>query len=218
MSTLLFIHGFATGPAIWQGQIKEFSKDFKVVIDLEQIEHGSDVYVIGWSMGGWKALDLWQEHHQKIKGIILVSSFAKYVKSDDYPCGTPLALLRRLEKKFSTDYNIGMHYFYDLIFKDKKMHDLLSKLPVAEKHDIDKWFEKLRNEDKRELLPKINVPVLIIHGDRDPIVSLGAAEYLKKKIKDSELRVFDSVGHTPFLEQKQEFNSILRNFLIQHDK
>lgn len=88
MPTLLFIHGFATGPLIWQAQIKEFSRDFKVVSDIEQIDHNSDVFIVGWSMGGWKALDLWQEHHQKIKGLVLVSAFAKYIQSDDYPLGT----------------------------------------------------------------------------------------------------------------------------------
>ncbi|MBU0672953.1 MAG: alpha/beta hydrolase [Candidatus Margulisbacteria bacterium] len=217
MPILLFIHGFATGPKIWQAQIREFSKDFHVVTDIEHVEHGSDVYLVGWSMGGWKALELWQEHHQKIKGLILVSAFAKYVRSDDYPCGTPMVLLRKLEKRFMSDYKDGMHYFYDLVFKDKKIHRLIDQLPVPEKHDVDRWFEKLRQEDMRELLPRINVPVLIIQGDQDPIVSPEAAEYLHGRIKDSELRVFAGVGHAPFLEKTREFNLTMRGFLAKNE-
>lgn len=184
--------------------------------NLAQIEQGSDVYIVAWSMGGWKALDLWQEHHQKIKGIVLVSAFAKYVKSDDYPAGIPMPILRKLEKKFAVDYKTGMHYFYDLIFKDKKMHDLIDQLPVPEQSDVDRWFEKLRNEDKRAILPKINLPVLIVQGDQDPIVLPASAEYLNKNIRDSQLKVFSQVGHAPFLEKPAEFNEVLKKFLAGH--
>ncbi len=217
MQTLLFIHGFATGPEIWKEQIEEFSRDFKVAGDLEQIDHLSDLFIIGWSMGGWKALDLWQEHHQKIRGLVLVSAFARYVESDDYSCGTPLALLQKLERKFIADYETGMHYFYDLIFKDKKQHYLIDQLPVPEKQDMIGWFDRLRNDDKRDLLPKINIPVLLICGDQDPIVSLATAEYMQERIKNSELLVFPGVGHAPFLEEKEKFNQCLRNFISRYE-
>jgi pimeloyl-ACP methyl ester carboxylesterase len=213
MPTLLFIHGFATGPHIWEAQIKEFSKDFDVAFEVEKVDHTKDVIVVGWSMGGWKALDLFAEKHLKIRGMVLVSAFVKYVKSDDYPCGTSLSLLRKLEKKFMGDYKEGMHYFYDLIFKDKGRHKLIDLLPPPEKEDIIRWFDKLRNEDKRDLLPKIDIPVLIIQGEKDPIVSPDAAKYLKEKIKDSELHIFPGAGHASFLDEEVKFNRYLRDFL-----
>lgn len=218
MATLLFIHGFATGPKVWQAQIKEFSKDFEVVSEIEQVKPGSDLFVVGWSMGGWKALDLWQEHHQRIKGLVLVSSFAKYTQSDDYPHGTSPALLRKLEKRFQAGYKNGMRYFYDLIFKDKKMHALIDQLPEPDREEVERWFDKLRQEDKRDLLPKIDVPVLIIQGDQDPIVSPGSAEFLSSRIRNSELHFLPGTGHAPFIESTKEFNAILRNFLIKNAK
>lgn len=216
MPAILFIHGFATGPSVWKEQIKEFSKDYDVSTELEQIDCSNDIFMVGWSMGGWKALDIWEEHHRKIKGLILVSAFPKYVKSSDYPCGTSLALLRKLENKFLTDYKSGMYYFYDLIFKDKKQHYLIDELPVPPKEDLIHWFQKLREEDKRNLLPRINTAVLIIQGDKDPIVSMATAQYLCSKIKKSELRIFPGSGHAPFLEQGEKFNQILRDFLAKN--
>ncbi len=212
----MFIHGFATGPAIWQKQIEDFSGELKVFTDPEKIDRSDDLFLVGWSMGGWKALDLWKEHHFQIKGIILVSAFAKYTRSDDYPCGTPLALLRKLEGKFMAGHKKGMEYFYDLIFKDKSQHYLIDRLPAPGKEDVVKWFDKLRNEDKRAILPSVDVPALIIQGARDPIVSAGAAEYLKENIKNSELYVFPGVGHAPFLEKTTDFNRRLREFVNKH--
>ena len=206
MSQLLFIHGFATGPEIWQQQTKEFGQ----VTDLESADN---LIIVGWSMGCWKALELALEYHHKVKGLVLVSGFAKYVKGDDYPYGTPLALLKKLEKRFLADYKQGMTYFYDLIFKDKTNHHLIDQLPKPEKADLEKWFSRLEHEDLRPHLPRINIPTLIIHGDQDPIVSGQSAEYLRKNIKNSRLIVFHRTGHAPFLEQAEEFNRLLKNFI-----
>jgi len=208
INNLLFIHGFATGPQIWHQQIKEFGQ----VADIEATDN---LIIVGWSMGGWKAIEFCFEHHHKIKGLVLVSGFAKYVKGDDYPYGTPLALLQRLKKIFLTDYKQGMHYFYDLIFKDKSNHHLIDQLPVPEKADLEKWFSRLEHEDLRPHLSKINIPTLIIHGDQDPIVQLGAAKYLYEQIKGSRLVVLKGVGHAPFLEKPQEFNQLLGDFISE---
>ncbi|OGC07106.1 hypothetical protein A3H38_03570 [candidate division WOR-1 bacterium RIFCSPLOWO2_02_FULL_46_20] len=212
------MHGFATGPIIWKDQVRGFAKDYKVVTDIERLDHSTDVYVVGWSMGGWKALDLFAEHRQEIRGLVLVSAFPKYVKSADYPCGAPLALLKRLEKKFLTDYKQGMNYFYDLIFKDKQSHHLIDHLPVPERGDLEKWFKRLEHDDLRGLLPTINVPVLLIHGDKDPIVSAQTATYMKDRIKESDLHLLAGVGHAPFLEDKERFNKLLRDFISKHEK
>jgi non-heme chloroperoxidase len=216
MSALLFIHGFATPSQVWQSQIQEFSRDFEVIADPSEIDRYQEVFLVGWSMGGWRALDLWQENQKRIKGIVLVSAFAKYVQSDDYPCGTPLALLQKLEKRFLSDYRTGITYFYDLIFKDKNQHYLIEKLPVPDKIKLKWWFYKLRDVDKRDVLPQINVPVLIIQGDSDKIVSPASAMYLKEKIKNSEVHTLPNVGHAPFFEEKEKFNLILKEFLMKH--
>jgi len=161
MVQVLFIHGFATGPEIWREQIKEFDSVFN-------IDQAEELVVVGWSMGGWKAIELCLEHPQKVKGLVLVSSFAKYVKSADYPAGVPLPLLRKLEKRLLNDYKAGMTYFYDLVFKDKSQHCLIDRLPVPTREDIQRWFLRLEFDDFRPLLSKINTPTLIIHGDQRP--------------------------------------------------
>lgn len=211
---LLFIHGFATGPAVWDYQIKEFSKDYEVITDPERIKER--VIVIGWSMGGWKALELYLEYPQKVIGLVLVSAFAKYLRSDDYPCGTSPALLRKLERKFRADYRGGLRYFYDLVFRNKEWHGLAEKLPIPEKKDIDRWFEKLKKEDKRKILPQIEVPTLLIHGSEDQVALAESSKYLHDNIRGSELHVLEGAGHAPMVEASGLFNSLLREFVTRH--
>jgi len=216
MLSLLFLHGFATGPSIWDKQVRALSGKYQVSTDLKQIESQVPTYIVAWSMGGFKAIDLWQKYPDKVKGLILVSAFPKYVRSLDYPQGTSVALLDRLEKMFDSDFKHGLHFFYDLIFSNKDQHVLIPDLPEPPREDIDKWFETLRNADKRPLLEKINVPTLIIHGSNDMIVDPTTAQYLHEQIKGSSLRILPDVGHAPFLEQEQVFNDLIIEFVESH--
>lgn len=181
--------------------------------DVDRIGSLKEVFVIGWSMGGWKAIKLCQEFPGKIKGLVLVSAFARYLKSENYPCGTSPALLRRLEKKFKADFKEGLNYFYGLVFKDKSRDHLINELPVPEKKDIDRWFEKLRDEDMRKSLPEIRVPVLLIHGDRDQITPPASSNYLKDNLPNSEIHILEGVGHAPMVEAPELFNSLVQKFI-----
>jgi len=215
-TALLFIHGFATGPAIWGGQARELSGNYRVIFSAEEIDHSDTLYIIGWSMGGWKAIDLYLEHPSRVKGLILVSAFAKYLKSDDYPFGTSPALLKRLEGRFKADYRSGLDYFYGLLFSDQKWHALANELPPPEKEDIDRWFDKLKNEDKRNVLPEIKVPALLIHGDRDEISPPGNSRFMHEKIPGSRLTILEGVGHAPMVEAPALFNAGLRGFIEEN--
>ena len=62
----------------------------------------------------------------------------------------------------------------------------------------------------------IDVPALIITGSRDNICVPQVSEYMHKRIKQSELKVFDC-GHLPFLDKADEFNSAIDDFILRLD-
>lgn len=51
------------------------------------------------------------------------------------------------------------------------------------------------NCDRRELLSKMKMPVMIIHGDQDPIVKIEAGKELAATIPGSELVIIEGMGH-----------------------
>ena len=77
-----------------------------------------------------------------------------------------------------------------------------------------KWMTSLRKEniDYRDLLFKINVPVLICAGKHDPQTPLVMNHELQSGIKNSQLVIFDNSGHFPFIEEKEEFTDTLQYF------
>jgi non-heme chloroperoxidase len=68
--------------------------------------------------------------------------------------------------------------------------------------------------DLTEDLEKFDVPTLIIHGDDDQIVPIGAAAMLSSKIvKDSILKVYQGGAHGICTTEKDRVNADLLAFL-----
>ena len=58
-----------------------------------------------------------------------------------------------------------------------------------------KYDEDATSFDLYDLLPGYPGPVLILHGDRDPIVPLRYSEKAKETFPDAELIVYPGQGH-----------------------
>lgn len=67
--------------------------------------------------------------------------------------------------------------------------------------------------DNSDLVDKVNVPVLLIHGDKDAIAAHSVSVTAQKLIKGSKLLTYQDVGHAPFLEAPDRFNRDVADFL-----
>jgi pimeloyl-ACP methyl ester carboxylesterase len=65
------------------------------------------------------------------------------------------------------------------------------------------------------VLNSSGIPVLIIWGINDRIISVDAARYLHSKIKSSSLSILQGAGHVPHWEKPDEFNRLVLDFLRQ---
>ncbi len=61
-------------------------------------------------------------------------------------------------------------------------------------------------------LPEVQVPTLIVHGARDPLVPFAWAERAHRLIPNSELMIIDQCGHLPPVEQSDVFNQLIERF------
>ena len=74
-------------------------------------------------------------------------------------------------------------------------------------------MDSFENFDERKILPKVNVPTLIITGDQDKVVDSKCSEFLAENIKGSRLKVFKGTGHAPFLTKEKEVIDEITKFL-----
>lgn len=75
------------------------------------------------------------------------------------------------------------------------------------------------NRDLEELesaLPRIaDIPTLLLWGSKDRAVNPASAELLRQQFRDCQLEVFDGVGHLPYEEVPETFNSSVIAFLAR---
>jgi pimeloyl-ACP methyl ester carboxylesterase len=73
-----------------------------------------------------------------------------------------------------------------------------------------RWLGRL---DLRPHLPAIQQPVLIVHGDRDPLSPLRCAEELRQGLPSSGLVVLEDCGHHPYYTHPEVLAEVIRQFL-----
>ncbi len=61
---------------------------------------------------------------------------------------------------------------------------------------------------------KITVPTLIVWGNEDRVLPVAHGHAAARKIPNSVLQVFERAGHTPQMEQPEQFNKALLQFLV----
>jgi pimeloyl-ACP methyl ester carboxylesterase/putative sterol carrier protein len=69
------------------------------------------------------------------------------------------------------------------------------------------------NFDKRKEVGNIRVPVLLLRGDADWLVSQSRTEATQARIPGSRIAVLAGTGHYPMIENPFEFNEAVRGFL-----
>lgn len=67
--------------------------------------------------------------------------------------------------------------------------------------------------DVRSRLSEINVPTLVVVGKLDIICPVEESEMIQRRIKGSELVVFEKSAHNPATDEPEKFREVLSDFL-----
>jgi pimeloyl-ACP methyl ester carboxylesterase len=74
-------------------------------------------------------------------------------------------------------------------------------------------MDRASAENLRDVLPKVEVPTLLVYGSEDVPAPRPMAKDLEASIPASTLVVLDGAGHACNLEAPDEFNRVVRSFL-----
>jgi pimeloyl-ACP methyl ester carboxylesterase len=117
--------------------------------------------------------------------------------------------------------NIKTMWFYD---KDKATEEYCKEVlqPLCIKDSYAGMMFILRNvlqepyvEKEANLLAKMAIPTLIIHGREDKAIPLDRSKKLNDLWKGSKLVIFDKAGHSPHEEYPEKFNKLAIEFLSE---
>jgi pimeloyl-ACP methyl ester carboxylesterase len=192
-------------PAVW-------AADVAAVLDRT-----GPAVLVGWSYGGLVIADYLRERGADgVRGIVLVGAITEIGKgnpggevgpawdglmrpalSEDPQEAVPAltALAGRMTAAAASGAEV-----------QRRLSDML-RVPPAVRAALFR-----RTLGSAEVLAGVSMPVLVVHGEQDEVISPRAAEYAAGKIPGARMRWFPQVGHMPFAERGSEFNAVLRDF------
>lgn len=169
--------------------------------------------LVGHSLGGYVSLALAEQYPEKIKGLCLLNSTAT---ADD--AARKLLRTRAVKMAQSNYENLVRMSFVNLFSEaSKKDHadELAAALEEALKTSVQGYVAASEGmkarKDKTAFLERAKFKKLFIIGESDPILD---AKQMQKEaaITNSECVVL-SEGHMSHIENKQELNIVLKDFI-----
>lgn len=182
-----------------------------------------NIVLIGESYGASIAIKYVSKYPRKVPKLVLVGVSPKFMATDDFPIGMPASMLvdvRAFDAAQLAEFaRAWFGAFMETIFPESGTNYLrdwglkmaLKTPPVISINSITNLFAA----DLRPLLQKIDIPTLILHGEKDIVftsVSEGA-KYVQENIAGSKNYIFEGKGHFPSITAPDKFNKILMEFI-----
>ncbi len=198
--------------------------------------HIKEATVVGLSMGGYISQLLAVENPEKVSRLVLISTSADHRPYMEATMGLPIT-----SSPLPTPAKYFLDYIKNSVAsppttKDEITSNLIDgwrltyagsrAFPVAEVSNAIRLSEERSrsdvtplnhalatnsSKDRLELVKKISVPTLVVHGKHDPCLPLGHGEYLSSNIPNSSLFVLD-MGHSFMWQWNSEIAKKIINF------
>lgn len=238
---LVLLHGWGLHSGIWDEVRADLARDFRVhALDLpgygdsttcqpydlgnlaravaESVPSG--VNVIGWSMGGLVAQRWALDQPQQVQRLMLVGTSPCFVQRTDWPNGLEASVLEAFARDLDQDYVGTLLRFLSLQARNGEglravMKYLRAALfakgrPSAE--ILKAGLNILLESDLREEVKGLKMPLAIVHGVRDMLAPVAAAEWLADQVAGSQLELMPGCAHAPFLSHPEVFLNKARTF------
>ncbi|WP_415949734.1 alpha/beta fold hydrolase [Streptomyces sp. KLOTTS4A1] len=240
---LVFVHGAGLDGRMWEPQLVDLADEFTVVAwDEPGAGRSSDLppgftladfahclaavieslrlgpaHVAGLSWGGTVVLELYRQHPELVRTLILTDTYAGWKGS--LPPEEVAARVEGTERMlavprgqfdptvpglFAGDPPAAFVPLLEAMARDVRPETMGAQLFMMAETDL------------HDLLPAVTVPTLLLWGELDARSPLDVAHAFEAAIPDTELVVLPGAGHMSNLEAPEGFNETVRAFCRAH--
>ena len=230
---LLLLHGLMGALSNWDAVIRDFSKEYRVIIpilpiyDLPLLTTGvktlakhvhrfvthmglTDVTVLGNSLGGHVGLIYCINHPHVTKALVLTGSSGLYENAfgGSFPRRESYDFVKEKVEYTFYDPAVATKELVDDVFQTINDRNRVIRILAMAKSAI--------RHNMAKDLHKIHIPVALIWGRNDKITPPEVAVEFNQLLPNSELYWIEHCGHAPMMEHPEEFNRLLKVFLEKY--
>ncbi len=228
--TMLLLHGLFGALSNWDGVVKHFSANYRVIIPLLPIytmplkEAGLDALnkfaeefveemglnnfiLIGNSLGGHVGLIFTLKNHSKVNSLILTGSSGLFENAmgGSFPRrGSYEYVAERVAYTFYDPKTATKDLIDEVFETTKSIPKALRIVAIA---------KSAQRHNMANDIPGIKVPTLLVWGLNDTITPPYVAHEFDRLIPNTTLRFIDKCCHAPMMEKPEEFNIVVSQFL-----
>ena len=236
---LVLVHGFLGSSKMWKPQIDFFKYHFRVItpdlpgfgrsnkakshnsiqsianllLDCLEEKKIDKFHLLGHSMGGMIVQEMAKKSGGKISKLVCYSTGPRGEMPGRFETVDQSRENIKKNGLEVTAKNIAQTWF--VLGEKAKYFDLC--LEAGKQTSIeaaDNALIAIKNWDGVKNLQDIKNNTLIIWGDKDKSYNLGQVQTLEKNISDSNLVIFKGCAHNVHLEQPDQFNHTIKDFLL----
>jgi pimeloyl-[acyl-carrier protein] methyl ester esterase len=177
--------------------------------------------VAGWSLGGQVALAWARSAPEQVERLVLLATNPCFVQRAGWNAAIDARVLQEFAAALDRDCDAALKRFLTLQAQgDVAAGEVLRRLRACIRHGavapvktLAAGLRFLLDTDLREALPLIAQSALVIHGERDALAPLAAAEYLARMLPSGRLLVIPGAAHAPFLSAPAEVMRAVTEFV-----
>lgn len=194
--------------------LEESMDDLRAVLEAAGCERPA---VLGVSEGGPMSMLFAATHPRQVASLVLYGTYARMVRSSDYPIGLPPDALDRWAEMMRREWGgpVGIRYWAPSAVGDAQTERWWARLlrqgtsPAGAVALIDLY----REMDVRGTLSSIDVPVLILHREDDPVVHPAQGRFLAERIPGSRFITLPGSDHLAWTGDQDALLDEIEEFL-----
>ena len=231
---IVFLHGVGSDKSVWHPQLEHFGKTRRAIAfdypgygDSDPAPEGTSrdgyadailsamrgleverAHICGLSLGGVVAIAMHARAPERCASLILADTFAVHPQGRAI-YERSLAGSENLPAMAEARVDVLLAQPADPEVRQEVVETMSRIDPLAYRIGAEAvWLA-----DQRDRAQAIDVPTLILCGDRDTITPVDLSNELVDHIPDARLEVIADAGHLTNLEKSTEFNRVVDDFL-----
>lgn len=175
------------------------------------------VVLNGWSLGGAVAVAAVERLNGSVAGLVLTCAASpRYTQASDFPYGGTAEAVRGIPVAMAADragFFLGIAQNVCAMPVGQAVVDWMWALFMESGPGVGRSILDLADLDQRELLARLDVPLLSLVGSADTIAPPEIGAQAAEIAKHGRLISFEGAGHAPFVETPDAYHDALLEFL-----